>query len=183
MSKRRQSQDKPQNKLRVSIKRARLVKLFAEGKTVRQASAQLKAEGFTTGTSRAVVGTDLQIISRTAPERLQDEREKASAYLEGLRRDIESIKQLSAERRVPLLLSIYDRFERLLGLAAPTKSISARVNVADGEALVGYRRFVAETNGLTLSQIESVYKFARTMKRETATVIDVPERSEFDETA
>jgi len=42
------------------------MKLFAEGKTVRQAAKQLKAEGYQAA-SRTTVGADLQALAREAP--------------------------------------------------------------------------------------------------------------------
>jgi hypothetical protein len=171
-------QDRPQTKLRIANRREKLVKIFAEGATITKAHEQLKAEGIEV--SRATVGFDLQALSRTAPERLQDEREKAGVYLDRLRHDIESAKKLPLKDRVSLALSIYDRFERLLGLAAPTKSISAKINAdVDPAQLVGYRKFVTETAGLTLEQIESVYKFARSLARPKSITVGPPATSEL----
>jgi hypothetical protein len=152
-------QDRPQTKLRVANRREKLVKIFAEGATINKAKEELAKQGVEV--SRATVGFDLQALSRTAPERLQDERDKASVYLEGLRRDIESAKKLPLKDRVSLALSIYDRFERLLGLAAPTKSISAKINAdVDPATLVGYRKFVSVTCRMDSATLEKVYEFA-----------------------
>ena len=68
------------------------------------------------------------------------------------------------------------------GLNAPSKSISARVDMnVDPDTLVGYRRFVAETRGLNAEQIESVHLFARSLVRPTITATEPPEKSDFDE--
>jgi hypothetical protein len=128
--KRRQSQDKKQNKIRVAKKRARLVDLFAEGKTVRQASKQLKREGFTRGTSRAMVGFDLQRLAREAPACVEDARLEARNQLRALNTAIASAKQLGLKDQVLLLLQIHDRYSRLLGLDAPQKSINANLTPA-----------------------------------------------------
>ena len=130
--KRRQQQDKKQNQIRVAKKRARLVDLFAEGMTVRQAAKQLKAEGFTRGTSRAMVGFDLQRLAREAPQCVEDARDEARNQLRALNTAIASAKQLGLKDQVLLLLQIHDRYSRLLGLDAPSKSIGVTVPLVPG---------------------------------------------------
>jgi hypothetical protein len=125
MRKPRQSQDRPQNKLRVAKKRARLAKLFAEGKTVRAASKQLKAEGFTKGTSRSTIGEDLQLLAKTAVEHVEEARIEAGAELRDLKLAIKTAKRLGLKDQVQLLLQVHDRYARLLGLDAPAKSVTA----------------------------------------------------------
>ena len=169
-------QDKPQTKIRIANRRARLMKLFAEGLSVRKAVKVLQAEGVQA--SKTMVARDLQAISRETP--LEDARHEAHATLRGLQKFVVSADYMKDTDTVNSLLAIHDRLARLLGLDAPTKSISAKVNAdVDPDALVGYRRFVAETRGLDTEQIEAVYKFARSLARPTITITDVPETSEL----
>jgi hypothetical protein len=123
--KQRQQQDKKQNKIRVTKKRARLVEMFAKGLTVRQASKALKAEGWTRGSSRAMVGQDLQRLAREAPECIEEARLEARDQLRALNQAITSAKMMGLKDQVLLLLQIHDRYSRLLGLDAPTKQINA----------------------------------------------------------
>jgi hypothetical protein len=176
----RSPQDQKQTKIRIANRRARLVKLFAEGKTISAAHKQLAKEGIEV--SRATVGFDLQALAALAPANIQTARAEAHSELTALKKFVMGADDMKDTETVNSLLAIHDRIVTLLGLAAPTKSISAKVNAdVDPTALVGYRRFVAETRGLDAEQIEAVYKFARSLARPTITVTDVPERSDFDE--
>src|SRR6266446_2138434 len=121
----RQSQDKPQTKIRVQTRRARLVQLFAEGMTIREAQKIINKEGIKA--SRALVGFDLQAIAREAPQCVEDAREEARVQLRGLRKLISDAKKLGLKDQVTLLLQIHDRYSRLLGLDAPTKAVTAVV--------------------------------------------------------
>lgn len=172
-------QDKPQTRIRIANRRARLMKLFAEGKSTREAAKVLQAEGFPRA-SKAIVARDLQALAAQAPQNIDNARHEAHATLRGLQKFVVDAEDMKDTETVNSLLQIHDRLARLLGLDAPTKSISAKVNAdVDPDALVGYRRFVAETRGLDTEQIEAVYKFARSLARPTITITDVPEESEL----
>jgi hypothetical protein len=142
----RQSQDKPQTKIRVQTRRARLVTLFAEGMTVREAQKIINAEGIKA--SRALVGFDLQAIAREAPLCVEDAREEARVQLRGLRKAIESAKKLGLKDQVNLLLAIHDRYSRLLGLDAPAKSINAVVTTPPGMIAMNFDEPVDKTPDL-----------------------------------
>jgi len=160
-NKRIQSQDKPQTKLRVQSRRARLVKLFAEGMSVRQASKQLKAEGFGKGTSRAVVGKDLQALAREAPKKVEQARQEAGEQLCGLRQIIANAEELGLKDQVGLLLDVHDRYARLLGLDAPTKAITASIT-PEGTAY----DFLRHSHGLDDGQLAEVYAFMDGLERQ-----------------
>jgi hypothetical protein len=146
----RQSQDKPQTKIRVQTRRARLVKLFAEGMTVREAQKIINKEGIKA--SRALVGFDLQAIAREAPLCVEDARDEARVQLRGLRKIITNAKKLGLKDQVQLLLAIHDRYSRLLGLDAPAKSISAVVTPPPGVIAMDFGEPVEKTSDLVSEQ-------------------------------
>jgi len=150
--KRIQSQDKPQVAIRVQSRRKRLVEIFAEGKSVRAASKQLKLEGFGRGSSPAVVGKDLQALAREAPLCVEDARDEARVQLRGLREIISKAKRLGLKDQVQLLLAIHDRYSRLLGLDAPAKSINAVVTPPLGIVAMDFSEPVKKTSDLVSEQ-------------------------------
>src|SRR5467141_3235571 len=161
MKKNKQSQNAPKNVIRVAKKRARLVTLFSEGATVRQAAKQLKAEGFKKGASRSAVGADLQALAREAPQKVEEARQEAGEQLRGLRQLINNAEELGLKDQVGLLLQVHDRYSRLLGLDAPTKSVSATFNGdVDPATLIGYRKFVSVTSNMDQATLARVYEFA-----------------------
>jgi hypothetical protein len=155
----RQSQDKPQVKIRVQSRRARLTKLFAEGKTVRQAQKIINAEGHKA--SRALVGFDLQALAKEAPIKVARAREEAGEQLRGLRQIIANAEELGLKDQVNLLLDVHDRYARLLGLDAPSKSVQAVVS-PDGAAF----EFLRHSHGLSDDQLTKVYTYMDTLERE-----------------
>jgi hypothetical protein len=159
MKKLRQSQDKPQTTLRVQSRRARLVKLFAEGKTVREAQKIVNKEGHKA--SRALVGFDLQALAREAPKHVEEARAEAHGELNALKSFVLSKANMKDKETVDSLLSIHDRIARLLGLDAPTKSVTAKINAdIDPASLIGYRKFVSVTCNMEPKTLEKVYVYA-----------------------
>jgi hypothetical protein len=184
MSRKTLKQDRASAKARMQAKKARVIDLvIKKGKTIREASKILKAEGFEIGASKSAVGVALKAIERDFSQIVPQERAKAYDRLQGFLDELETAKksgQLDLRASISDSLAVMDRLSRLLGTDAPTKSISAKVNAdVDPDQLVGYRRFVAETRGLDREQIEAVYKFARSLARPTVTVTNVPETSEL----
>lgn len=161
--KRIQQQDKPQTKLRVQTRRKRLVEIFAEGKSVRQASKQLKAEGFGRGSSPAVVGHDLQALSREAPKHVERARQEAGEQLRGIRQIIANAEELGLKDQVNLLLDVHDRYARLLGLDAPTKAITASITPESTGVMY---EFLRHSHGLDDGQLAQVYVFMDKMERQ-----------------
>ena len=177
-SKSRRPQDQPQTELRIKARRERVVQLCAKGgKSTREASQILKREGFSRGASQTVVVRDLAAIAQGFADRLPEEREKAFKKLNGWMDELERDAAVRKPEKIAGCLQVYDRLSRLLGLDAPTKSISAKVDLDDPTKLVGYRRFVAETRELTEAQLEKVFEYARTLR--TPRVLTIPT---FEET-
>lgn len=155
----RRPQDKPQTALRIAERRTRLLQLFRAGKSTREASKMLKSEGFGRGSSQPTVAKDLVAMRADFADRIPEEREQTYRELKGYKEIVAAAEDMGTGEQVKLLLEVQDRLSRLLGLDAPTKSVTANVNVPGGEALVGYRRFVKETQHLTPEQVESVFRF------------------------
>ena len=172
-------QDKPQVKIRIANRRARLTKLFAEGKSTREAAKMLQAEGIKT--SKTVVARDLQALAALAPANIQTARAEAHSELTALKQFVVGADDMKDSETIHSLLAIHDRIVTLLGLAAPTKSISAKVNAdVDPSALVGYRKFVAVTCHMDAATLEKVYTFASKLNVAPAVrVIGPPATSEL----
>ena len=175
----RQSQDKPQTKIRVQNRRAALVPLFAQGKTVSEAQKIINADGHKA--SRALVGFDLQALAREAPQKVEEARQEAGEQLRGLRQLINNAEELGLKDQVGLLLQVHDRYSRLLGLDAPTKSVSATFNGdVDPATLIGYRKFVSVTSNMGRETLDRVYQFAAKLNGAPAPrVINPPATSEL----
>ncbi len=164
-------QDKPQTKIRIAKRRARLVQLFAEGLSTRKAAKQLAKEGFKK-CGPAIVARDLQAISRETP--LEDARHEAHVTLRGLQQFVVDASDMKDTETVNSLLQIHDRLARLLGLDAPTKSVKA---VITPEATGLYSRFLEATRHLNEEQIESVFAFAGTLTPVNTITVHPPDSS------
>jgi hypothetical protein len=159
-------QDRPQTKLRVSSRRARVLQLFREGKSTRAASKILKQEGFGLGTSQPNVAKDLMALRLDFADRVPQEREAAYGELKALKAFIAGSDDLGTGETVDKLLAVHDRLSRLLGLDAPTKSVSAKVDLeVDPAKLVGYRRFVHETRYIAESDMEKLWAVCRQLNQ------------------
>jgi hypothetical protein len=153
-------QDKPQTKLRIANRRARLTKLFAEGKSVRAAAKVLQAEGHK-GASVANVGFDLQALAREAPTKVETARAEAHTELTALKKFIAE-SDMSDSDTVHGLLAIHDRIARLLGLDAPTKSINANLS---SELTPIYTDFLRCSHGLSDDQMAQVFEYMKALPR------------------
>jgi hypothetical protein len=165
MKKRIQSQDKPQTKIRVARKRTRLVKLFEEGKSVRQAAATLKKEGFTKGTAIGTVHADLKIIQGDFSDRLPKAREDAYKELQQLKKMVAREETMRTGEKVQSHLAIHDRVARLLGLDAPTRSLAMNVTTSP-ERLNRYEQFNQATKFIADGDNASwakLFEFAKTL--------------------
>ena len=164
MKKSRKSQDRPQTKLRIQSRRARVLQLFTEGKSTREASRILKQEGFGHGSSQPVISRDLRALQADFAEIVPQERQAAYNELKAIKTMIASADDLKTGEAIKLLLETHDRLSRLLGLDAPSKTVRANVDVTDPSKLAGYRRFVAETMTLSEADMEKVYEYARSLR-------------------
>ena len=118
-------QDKPQTKLRVQQRRAKLMKIFAKGATVSKAQKELAQQGIVV--SRATVGFDLQALGRDSTANVEQERQSAHVELRSLQKFVADADDMNSKETVDSLLAIRDRINRLLGLDAPQKSVVANV--------------------------------------------------------
>jgi hypothetical protein len=160
----RRPQDKPQTKLRMQSRRARALQLFKQGKSTREASRILKSEGFPK-VSQSTVSCDLRALQADFAEIVPQERQAAYEELKGLKDLITRADDLKTGEAIKLLLETHDRLSRLLGLDAPIKTVKANIDATvDPAQLQGYRRFVVETQLLSLAQLEEVYKYARSLR-------------------
>ncbi len=158
-------QDKPQTKIRIAARRTRLMKLFAEGKSTREAAKVLQAEGHEFA-SKAIVARDLQALAAQAPAKWETARAEAHVELKALNKFVAE-SDMSDSDTVHGLLAIHDRIARLLGLDAPAKSIGVRLNAEVDPATMGlYQRFLHESEGIR--DFEPVWAFMRSLPRERA---------------
>ena len=181
-SKSPRQQDRSTTKVRMAAKKERLMKLcIREGKTVRQASKILKAEGFIKGVSKTRLGADLQTMSRDAPKNVETARQEAEVELRAMKNFVFEAEDLNSKETVDSLLSIHDRIARLLGLDAPAKSVSATIDATvDPATLVGYRKFRVVTSNMDPATLEQVYRFAEKLNAAPAPrTILPPLRSEL----
>lgn len=162
----------------IASRRHRLLELLSEGKTKSQCAEILQSEGYPA--SPNTLWLDFKGL------RSQWEDANMDSIGEYRAAQLIELSELKAQlvspnippvKKVELALAIIDREIDLLGTKAATKTITANINTdVDPEQLVGYRRFVYETSGLTTEQVESVYQFARKMLR-PATVEHTPPAS------
>ena len=145
-------------------RRARALQLFKQGKSTREASKILKSEGFPKA-SQSTVSCDLRSLQADFAEIVPQERQAAYEELKALKQMITSSDDLRTGEAIKLLLETHDRLSRLLGLDAPNKTISAKIDATvDPEKLQGYRKFVVETQLLSREQLEAVYQYARSLR-------------------
>jgi hypothetical protein len=163
MKKTRQ-QDRAKTKVRMAAKKARLLKLCVqEGKTVREASRILKAEGFAVGASKTRVGADLQALQKDFEKIVPQEREKAYNRLNKWVDELETDPNLRNHERIREAANIYDRLERLLGLSAPNKNLN--VNVGGPSLTPEYIEIARAMADVAPEDRHKVLEFARSLVR------------------
>jgi DNA-binding Lrp family transcriptional regulator len=139
-------------------RQARALDLMKSGET-QEAIAEIL------GVSRTTFWRDLQAIE--------------ARYVEGSKEDVASFKKSQYEALIRIesataegsiepevanaLVRVRDSVARLLGLNAPSKSITAHVDAT--ENIGPYRKFVLACSGLEESQIEQLFVVARDMPR------------------
>ena len=150
--KRTRSTKNAKAKARVKAVKARVLDLCVKNdKTIRQASAILKAEGFEMGVSRTRVGVALQEIAQDMSNKVPEERQKAYTRLQRFLDELEEAKlagNLSLRVSIADSLQVMDRLSRLLGLDAPTKSIGAIVTAPPGLVTMDFSSPVEKTADL-----------------------------------
>jgi hypothetical protein len=171
-----------QHALEVSRRRARVAELAASGLDLRQCEELLKQEGFSHA-DHATLGRDL----KRERERLNQATSLTVArHRDQLTKNLLSLEQVVRERGlqhddyVPDLLAIFNQLAKLLGLNADTRVAVVAVN-NDGipaEKLIGWRRWLRETQFVPESALETIYELCRKLSEpptaETTAMIGPP---------
>jgi hypothetical protein len=149
---------KRRNEIQAIVKRQRheeLIRLAAGGATQGE-------QALAVGLSRAQVNRDWKEIRQTSPEKVAARREQFATELDSMKRFILEEAVLTDSQMIDAWLSIVDRAAKLFGLDAPTKSISAHVDVnpEHSDEFVRYREAVAHLNE---EQKEDVRRYAKSL--------------------
>jgi hypothetical protein len=149
---------KRRNEIQAIVKRQRheeLIRLAAGGATQGE-------QALAVGLSRAQVNRDWKEIRQTSPEKVAARREQFATELDSMKRFILEEAVLTDSQMIDAWLSIVDRAAKLFGLDAPTKSISAHVDVnpEHSDEFVRYREAVAHLNE---EQKEEVRRYAKSL--------------------
>jgi len=176
----RRQQDRPQTKLRIAQRRARLVELFGQGLSYRKAAAVLEKEGFEH--SLCTVHRDLHALSRQATGNIATNRATAEHQLRVLSHFVVTEAELSDKETVDSLLQIHDRIAKLLGLNLERASTHVQVNIEeDPTKMMGYKKFLHETRFVSESKFPEIWALCRSLSEpptaETTARIVPPEDS------
>jgi hypothetical protein len=149
---------KRKREVQAIVKRQRheeLIRLAAAGATQGE-------QALAVGLSRAQVNRDWKEIRQTSPEKVAVRREQFATELDSMKRFILEEAVLTDSQMIDAWLSIVDRAAKLFGLDAPTKSISAHVDVnpEHSDEFVRYREAVAHLNE---EQKEDVRRYAKSL--------------------
>jgi hypothetical protein len=149
---------KRKKEIQAIVKRQRheeLIRLAAGGATQGE-------QALAVGSSRAQVNRDWKEIRQTSPEKVAARREQFATELDSMKRFILEEAVLTDSQMIDSWLSIVDRAAKLFGLDAPTKSISAHVDVnpEHSDEFVRYREAVAHLNE---EQKEDVRRYAKSL--------------------
>lgn len=130
------------------------------------------------GISRTTFWRDLQTIEARY---VAGSAEDVAAFKKSQYEALIRIESATAEGSIDpdvanALVRVRDSVARLLGLNAPTRSVTATIN-ADAEAIGPYRKFVQAVQGLDEQQIEQLFLMARELPRRGFTMVQPPETS------
>jgi hypothetical protein len=171
-----------QHKLEMARRRSRVAELASDGKSVRAAEEILRLEGFR-HCDHVTVAADLKLecarLAQAAGATTVQHRQKV----------LEKLTQLEAFVRargwddpnyVSDLLGIIDRVIKLLGLSQERHQISVAVanDTIPAEKLIGWRRWLHETQFVPESALETIYELCRKLSEpptaETTAMIGPP---------
>jgi hypothetical protein len=149
---------KRKKEIQAIVKRQRheeLIRLAAGGATQGE-------QALAVGLSRAQVNRDWKEIRQASPEKVAARREQFATELDSMKRFILEEAVLTDSQMIDAWLSIVDRAAKLFGLDAPTKSISAHVDVnpEHSDEFVRYREAVAHLND---EQKADVLRYAKSL--------------------
>jgi hypothetical protein len=168
--------------LEVARRRARVAELAAGGLDLRQCEELLKQEGFAHA-DHATLGRDL----KRERERLNQATSLTVArHRDQLTKNLLSLEQVVRERGlqhddyVPDLLAIFNQLAKLLGLNADTRVavVPLGSDTIPAEKLIGWRRWLRETQFVPESALETIYELCRKLSEpptaETTAMIGPP---------
>ena len=159
-------------KQRAAARRIEMQKLAAHGRTDKQIAAEV-------GVAEKTVRNNLAIARKDPFTITEDNRQATLDELMELKTEVKSHRK--GNKPLPLaavdrLIKIAEVVMRLEGTAAPTKSITANMNV-DAENIGPYRKFVLAVAGLDESQIEQLLLMAREIPRKPFVMVGPPKTS------
>ncbi len=171
-----------QHKLEIARRRSRVAELASEGKSVRAAEDILRSEGFE-HCSHVTVAADLKLeyqrLSESTKATTEKHRERVLAKLM-LLEDRVRARGWDDPNHVSDLLSIIDRVIKLLGLSQERHQVSVAVanDTIPAERLIGWRRWLRETQFVPESAFETIYELCRKLSEpptaETTAMIGPP---------
>jgi hypothetical protein len=142
----------------IEARRSRLLELLAEGRTQRECAELLRAEGFPSSVN--TVWLDVRAMRGQWKEKnmsdLEKWRDDHIAELMDLRIDLED-PTIKPERKIELALAIVREDSRIKGTAAPTRSITASIDVESSPLFLQFKKHTA---GLSEAQIDQVLRLA-----------------------
>ncbi len=180
--KKRTSRLTSQHRLEIVRRRSRVAELISEGKTTRDCEQVLRAEGFQHCDHTSVV-RDLKL------ERDRLAQAARATTVQHQQKVLEKLTQMEAFVRargwndpnyVSDLLGIIDRVIRLMGLAEERHHLDIAVanDAIPPERLVGWRRWLRETQFVPESAFETIYELCRKLSEpptaETTAMIGPP---------
>jgi len=179
---RRRAKLSSKHALEVASRRARVAELAASGKDLRECEELLKQEGF--------AHADHSTLSRDL-KRAREELNQATLLTVARHRDrltknllaLETVvrsRGLQHDDYVPNLLAIFNQLAKLLGLNADTRVavVAVGTDTIPAEKLIGWRRWLRETQFVPESALETIYELCRKLSEpptaETTAMIGPP---------
>jgi predicted transcriptional regulator len=169
MSRQRLRQINKDRKSTSEVRRARMQKLSALGKSAAEIA---KTEGVAVQT----VHNNLVLARKEASPIANAIREEADGELRVLLSFIKQSEEMTDAEIVREIRATWKDLRELHGADEPTRSESVNVNV-DGQNVGPYRKFVQACSGLELDQIEQLFVMAREMPRRTRPLPEPPTTS------
>jgi hypothetical protein len=180
--KKRTSRLTSQHRLEMVRRRARVAELISEGKTTRDCEQVLRAEGFKYCDHVTVV-KDLKLererLAAATRATTVLHRQKVLEELTQLREFVRA-RGWDDPNYVSDLLGIIDRVIKLLGLSQERHQINVAVanDTIPAEKLIGWRRWLRETQFVPESALETIYELCRKLSEpptaETTAMIGPP---------
>jgi hypothetical protein len=149
----------------------------AKGRTRKEYAAEF---GISYKTAKSDWGLFLERQQAVAQKMLEGSVGEEYIWIQELKDELTQVA--TPERRIELALAILDREMRLLGTAAPTRSVTAHVNTpdeVDPATLPEYRRWLYETRYMSAEQKEKAFQLIRAsgLNAREAVTIEVPTSS------